>query len=74
MEHSSIATTLIEGFTFPDNLLSHKGKTYRYLNADNKPFYINISTLSGFCNVFVDTKKEVTANDAKEYFFLTKDN
>lgn len=30
--------------------------------------------LSGFCNIFVDNKPEVSANNAKEYFFLTKNN
>lgn len=30
--------------------------------------------LSGFGNVFVDSKPEVNPNSAKEYFFLTKEN
>lgn len=74
VEHADIPINIVSGFTFPDTLLSHKGKTYHYVNVKEEVFYINVSMLSGFCNVFVDTKAEVSANNAKEYFFLTKNN
>lgn len=74
VEHADIPINIVSGFTFPDTLLSNKGKTYRYLNTKEQPFYINISMLSGFCNLFVDNIPEVSARNAKEQLFLGKNN
>lgn len=74
LDHVDAPLNLVNGFTFPDTLLSHKGRTYRFVHLVPGPFFINISMLSGVCNVFVDNKPEVNANNAKEYFFLTQNN
>lgn len=74
ISHTEHALNLVNGFTFPDLLLSHKGRTYRYLHVFDDPFYINVSMLSGSCNIFVDNIPEVNPNNSKEQFFLSEKN
>jgi len=47
VDHIDHPINIVSGFTFPDTLLSHKGKTYRFINLHDDPFFLNISMLSG---------------------------
>ena len=73
IEHSNHPINLPPSFGFPDHLEPHKGKTFKYSNVNQESFYINISMLSGLCNMFIDIKPEITPNNAKKSYFLSKD-
>ncbi len=75
IEHKNIAITLSAGFTFPDNVASHKNKKYRYLNIDNKPFYLMVQTLSGNVQVYIGDKKDTgITNHVDNYNFGPNQN
>ena len=70
VEHEHIPINLVPGNSFPCYLEPDEGKVYKVYNSDSKLLDITISMLSGFVDVYVSNKKNISDKNFTDKYEL----